>query len=83
MPAHADRVRRNYACPHCDGTGQVDDYEGVYPCSTCDGTGILLTPLPTPTSALGSFGFAVHWITREALEALRLNLTGVNLVVKR
>lgn len=48
MPSHQDRVRKNYECPSCGGTGKQDDYEGEYTCSTCDGAGIVLRQIPPP-----------------------------------
>src|ERR1051326_7733445 len=49
MPSHSERVRRNYRCADCDGSGRVGDYDGgEYACVECDGTGVVLVPKPKP-----------------------------------
>ena len=70
MPSHPERVRLNYQCHICDGTGRDDDlYEGSSPCSECDGSGILLHgPKPKP-SGRGLFASS-DWVHSELLHSL-------------
>lgn len=72
MPSHPDRVRRNYACPHCDGTGKVDDYEGWYECWDCDGSGIILVEKgPRYSQPANRLPLKVEdWVIQEGLDNL-------------
>ena len=82
MPSHADRVRRNYACPTCDGTGRDGDPYDMgadASCDACAGSGILLTAqLPMPHLTGLGLGFNVpDWMIREEIALVELMLKSV------
>lgn len=68
MPRHQERVRKNYECPSCGGTGKQDDYEGEYECYECGGAGIILAPKPQPRR--GSLAAAFKFVIDDAVRAV-------------
>lgn len=81
MPSHQERVRRNYTCPDCVGTGIIDDYEGQYPCSDCNGSGIVLTAR-TPRTG-GPLPICAELVYREALAVMKNHLAVASALVKQ
>lgn len=80
MPSHDERIRRNYQCPICDGTGRLDDYEGEYPCYECDGAGVLLRPYTPPPQGKALSPLIADWLTAEMVRTLKNDLHFAKLV---
>ncbi len=79
MPSHADRVRRNYACPVCYGDGWTDCCgEDRATCHACGGSGVLLTPYEPPRARAGDSRFVTPLrVVDTTLRAMAKNLTVV------